>query len=287
MTIDATLEDTMGCGDVAAALDAARPNVTDLLGGTNVDGLGAIARRDDVTTEIVDLEQYLKAPRRQQGTVKALTGEGFITAFRQRVAGDDSTPAAVYADIDSCTLTAVLNDDEGQDAGWRDFRITYAPQATPEWTHWIGEQGLVEQDKFAATLEGGETEIRNPTATVMLELAETFHASSSAKFKQAGRRRDGRIQLAYEEEIEAQAGEGMVDIPEVFTIEVRPFYGADPVTVECKLRFRLDRGDLKIGYTIHRPDEIRRQSFIDDVVAQVTEALAGFPVLDAVPAAPR
>jgi uncharacterized protein YfdQ (DUF2303 family) len=251
-------------GDVAAALEAARPNIDHADIQVPPTAL-VLARRDDVVVEVVDTERLADAPRRSIGTVKALTAVGFLAA----VARVKTDATAVYADIDATTLTAVINDDLGTEPGWRDHRITYSPQVTPEWEHWINGQGLRTQGEFATVIEGGELEIREPSATVMLELAQTFQASSSAKFKQAGRLRDGRTQLVYEEDIEATAGEGLVAIPDVFVIEVRPFYGAEPRRVECRLRYRLDRGDLRIGYTIQRPEEILRDSFERDVVAQV------------------
>ncbi len=271
MTENPSLELEVGspAGDVAAALDAARPNVESL--AQPCPGVELLATRNDVKVHTVDLERWADEPTRARGLRRAVTAGGFVDLVNRL--GDVRT--IVYADLDQCELHAVLNDDvDGLTTGWRDHRVLFTPHPTPEWKLWIGGAGLKAQDEFAAILEEGETEIRNPSATVMLELAETFHASTSAKFKQAGRRRDGRTQLVYEEEIEATAGEGMVEIPDSFTIEVRPFYGASPVEVECRLRFRVARGDLAIGYVIHRPDEIRRASFERDVIGTITSGLS-------------
>lgn len=271
------MTDTTSTSDVAAALAEARPNIStvDVAAPASV---VAVARRVDVAVDIIDLERHQDQPARHKGDIKALSADGFIDAVRRL--DPDLDTAVAYADIDACRIVAILNDDDHLAPGWRDMRVTFEPTATPEWNHWIDGQGLAEQDRFARIIEEGELEIRNPSATVMLELAQTFHASSSAKFKQAGRLRDGRTQLVYEEEIEATAGEGLVAIPDLFTIEVRPFYGAESRTIECRLRYRLDRGDLKIGYTIHRPDEIRREAFHEDVMGRVDAS--GMSVLDAI-----
>lgn len=271
--------------EIGAALDAAQPGAQ-VVPHRGPDRLLLVATRPGHTTVEHDLERYLPAPARQRGTVRALTADGFVDAFQTRTEVD--SPAAVYADVDTLELVAVLNDDQGAGTGWRDHRITYNERWAPEWRHWLGRQGLGSQERFAETIDDGETEIREPSATQMLEIAETFHASTSAKFKQAGRQRDGRVQLAYEEEIEASAGDGgLVAIPETFTIEVRPFYGAQPRMVTCRLRFRLTKGELAIGYKIHRPDEIVRDAFLTDVVGHIRGALSGFPVIEANPAAPR
>ncbi len=279
---------TTPVGDVAAALDAARPLVqtVDHTADPHVIVTATPSGHGSVTTIEHDLERYLPGPQRQRGTVQAYTAAGFVAAFQQRTI--EGSPATIYADLDTCRLTAVLNDDIDDTAGWRDHRITYRPQPTPEWAHWTSHQGLVSQAEFAAALEEGETELIDPAPTVMLEIAQTFHASTSAKFKQHGRLRDGRTQLVYEEDIDAKAGdgEGLVTIPDTFTIRVRPFYGAEDVDVPCRLRYRVERGDLRIGYTIHRPDEVVRTSFIEDVVGHVAGELSGWPVIDAAPAEP-
>lgn len=262
--------------DVGAALDAARPNIDTV---DAVNGAVVVAHRDDVLIDTHDLERFAANPTRSRGNRAALTADGF-TDLVKRFGYEGTT---VYANVDSCSLVAVLNDDY-EDPGWRDDRVTFTPTPTPEWKHWTEHQGLTEQGKFAEVIEAGETEIRTPSATIMLQIAETFHASTQAKFKQAGRLKDGRVQLVYEEDIDAAAGEGLVAIPDVFVIEVRPFYGAEPVSVECRLRYRLDRGELKIGYFIHRPAEILRESFIGDVKAQVAEQVP-YPVVDAHPPA--
>jgi len=274
---------TSPTGDIAAALAAAAPHALVIEQHAD-DHLIVAASPSGIDINYEDLERYLPAPVRQRGTVKALTADGFTALFDQLTRPD--TPATVYADLDRTRLIAVLNDDIIDAAGWRDFRLTYEPQLTPAWRHWVGHARLTDQEAFALALEEGETEIVNPSATVMLDIAQSFHASTSAKFKQGGRLRDGRTQLTYEEEIEASAGEGLVEIPESFTIEVAPFYGAQPVAVQCRLRYRITRGDLTIGYTIHRPDEIVRTSFETDVMATVATALGDHLVVAATPADP-
>lgn len=266
---------------VSAALEAAQAHAQ-VLDANDEQNVYVVATRDDRRIHEIDLERYEDAPVRSRGTVRTFTAEGFLTSFRQLVGGE--RPATVYADPDQCRLVAVLNDDEAGNPGWRDHRIELDLKTTPEWSLWTGRQGLGPQARFAEVIEEGETEIVEPSATVMLEIAQTFHASTGAKFKQHGRLRDGRTQLSYEEEIEATAGEGLVDIPESFTIEVRPFYGADPVAVQCRLRYRLERGALTIGYQIHRPDDVRRTSFATDVVDHIREQLKGFVVVEGTPA---
>lgn len=270
--------------DVAAALEAAVDHHEPVV---DVNNAYVVAHRNDRTVTHVDLEQYLDRPVRQRGTVKALTAAGFVAAVVQRSQEPDGLgPAVVYADADRCGLVAVLNDDHVLTAGWRDHRVQLALAATPEWTHWTSRQGLGSQTRFAETIEDGEYEIVEPSATTMLEIAQTFQATTGARFKQRGRLKDGATQFTYEEDIEASAGSGEpLRIPDRFTIAVRPFFGVEARQVECRIRFRVSSDGLQIGYQMHRPDDVRRNAFAE-VVDTVREALAGYTVIEGTPAEP-
>lgn len=258
--------------DVAAALDAAQPSVEVI----EIDGdLHVIATAPGASAQTIHLERYRSEPSRPRGTVRAVTAAGFVTAVETR-----GKTGVLYADPDACKLVAVLND-----GGWRDDRVDLDLRPTPEWALWTGHQGLTSQEKFAAVIEEGAEEIVTPSPVSMLELAQTFHASTSAKFKQAGRLVDGRTQFTYEEEVDAKAGEGgALAIPAEFTLGLRPFFGADRIEVKARLRYRLSRGDLQIGYFLHRADDVRRAAF-EEVTASVGSAL-GLPLVAGSPASP-
>lgn len=286
---DTTLE-ALPSGDVAAALEAAEKHAQILPDVVDDGTLIVVAHRDDRVVEQIDLERYEAQPTRPRGTVKALTADGFVAAHKQLAGPEGRADAVIYANPDSCALVAVLNDDH-QDGGpgWRDHRIQLSLQTTPEWQHWTTNKGLKSQQQFAEIIEAGEDDIiGTPSATTMLEIAQTFHASIGAKFKQQGILRSGKTQLVYEEDIDAkgQTSEGLVDLPDSFTVAVRPFYGAEPRELVCKLRFRIKGGELAIGYTLNRPDEVKREAFATDVVGFVREQLTDATVIEGVPAEP-
>lgn len=290
-----TLEYTAELADasgVQAALDAAVPHVEVVETPAAGHSVVVVAYRNDRTVAQLDLERYLTGPTRARGTLQVFTADGFVTAYRQRTFEDDPDgnpgPTVSYADPDRCRLVAVLNDDHPGSPGWRDHRIELTLKPTPEWELWSGGQGLGSQEHFAEVIEAGEKEIVDPSPTVMLDIAQTFHASMGAKIKRANRLRDGRTQFVYDEDIEASAGAaGELTIPDKFTIRVRPFYGAQPVDVECRLRYRVDRGGaFVIGYTMDRADEVRRESFATDVLGQVREAIPNATIVEGVPGEP-
>lgn len=278
--------EVVGSGDIAAALDAARENVTVLTGDTPA--ALPVARRNDVAVEILDYEKFLPEPVRARGTVRVFTAEGFTAAYQHRTVDDARYGAVIYADPDQCRLVAVIDDDYGAHPGWREHRVQLDLKTTDEWTLWHNGQGYGTQEAFAEVVEAGEKEIVDPSATTMLDIAQTFHATVGAKVKRANRLSDGRTQFVYDEDIEASAGAaGELTIPGTFTIRVRPFLGSEPVEVECRLRYRVERGGaFKIGYQMDRPDEVKRESFARDVLDQVRVALPDAIVIEGVPAGP-
>lgn len=282
-----TLEATIDGGDVAAALAAAEPTSKTLVDYDIDSPLPLIVvRRGDHVIDQVNLERYAPRPHRPGGTVTVLTAEAFLTALQHRAHEADTV--AVYGDPDSCQLVAVLNDDYDGRGGWRDHRIELTLKPTPEWTHWTRCAGIGNQERFATVIEEGEDEIVEPSAAVMLDIAQSFHASTGGKFKKTHRLAGGKTQLVWEEDTDAKAGEsGEVKIPETFTLALRPFYGADPRPVTARLRWRISSGALQIGYELKRPDEVRREAFATDVLGAIEGGVpSDVPVIEGTPAGP-
>lgn len=190
-----------------------------------------------------------------------------------------------YHDAETLQVTVVLNDHDGNAAGdvnttgWRDHRITWTPTLTPEWKHWVNHQGLHDQLAFAEVLEDGEAEIEDPPVADMLEIVTTLHATRNAKYRAVGRPTTGRTQFVYEEQSDAKAGEkGELTIPDQFVIVVRPFFGADPWRVKARIRYRVVDGGFRIGYQLHRPDDVIRQAFD----AQIEELISNLDGVDTI-----
>lgn len=275
--------------DVAAALAAdlmaAGATATPL--DDHPDVLSVFTHRD-VTHQLLDLEQYAGTPRRARGTVQARTLDGVAEAIaRHRTA--DRKPV-MYHDAETLAVTVVLNDHRAgagdaynDDPGWRDHRITWTPTLTPEWKHWINNQGLHNQVRFAEILEDGEAEIAEPSAQDMLEIANTLHGTSSARYRAHGRPKTGVTQFLFEETSDVKAGEkGDLSIPDLFVIVVRPFFGSDPYRVKARIRTRTNDGNLSIGYQLHRPDDVIRHAF-DTHVAALIDGLEDVDTIEGLP----
>lgn len=225
-------------------------------------------------TATLDLESALDNPLRARGTIDVNSPEAFAAAVNQR-----GVPV-VYFSHPAATLVAVLNDDTGEDAGWRDYRVDLLSQLTPEWKHWREADGrMMSQEKFAQHIEDGLAELTDPAPAAMLDLAQTFHATTAAKFRAGRRLADGRTQFLYEEEIDAKAGEaGTLEIPKTLTLSVAPYYGSEVQTVNAWFRYRLNRDGLTLGYRIERAYTVEQRAFAL-IVERAQELLGDIPFI--------
>lgn len=220
--------------------------------------------------EVDDLERLQDHPNRMRGTVEPITAESFV-AYVNRHANEQST---VWWDEVAGTVEAVLNDHAGAEhfAGWADHRAVLRLRSTPEWDFWTKMDGvLVSQEQFAEHIEDGARELVEPDAATMLEVAQTFHATTQVQFRQATRLQSGTAQFVYDEEQQAKAGKaGSLSVPTEFVIALSPYIGEAPYRVTARLRYRVRSGGLAIGYKLDRPDRVRR-----DAVSQIAERMAG------------
>lgn len=231
-----------------------------------------VALHKDMEVRVLDGHHLRDRPRRPKGRIPVTTSESFVTAVGQRQLADHQP--VLYADEQSMRLVCILNDDGQAGPGWRDYTIEFWPSTTPEWARWIeADDEYLDQDAFADLIERGLKEIVDPVATEMLELAQTFQATTAARFKSGAVGRTGARTIAWEEEIEATGGkEGQIDIPAEFTLALRPFYGSidqdfegawvpSRFRLKASLRFRLREGKLAIGYRLDEPHEVKRHAW--------------------------
>lgn len=250
-----------------------------------------------VTTH--DHEKLAPTPRRSHGVVTVRDAEGFMLAVQQRQTGpvsvyaDEATAGVIY-DERSVTprrsvpsLVAVLNDDQGGTPGWRDHIVCLELERTPEWLHWLSRDGrLSPQHDFARHVEDGLREIVAPSPADMLDMAQSFQAITNAKFRGGQRLKTGERQFTYDEEVTAKAGaESQITIPDEFTLEVAPFYGAEPARVRAAFRFQLRQAELTLGYKLDRPHEVERAAF-RAIMSAVSEQM-GVAIIAGVAPTPR
>ncbi len=209
--------------------------------------------------EILDLERFQTAPRRATGTVAAATVEAFIDYVKVHYAPASTT---VWVEPTKGAIVAVLDDHTAEGPFWGQHRVKLTLTPSDEWLRWARYDGkLLGQEEFAEHIEESQLDIVEPDGATVLEIAESFHATTSASFKSAKRLSSGEVQFAYVEELKASAGsKGDIEIPKSIQVVLAPFLGEDRVPIEALIRYRLREGKLAIGYKLVRPDDVVRHA---------------------------
>ncbi len=218
----------------------------------------AIVVPEGASLQLPDLSRWRPAPARKTGVYRPATVAA-LTAYLEWQQLADATTVWVHP---TSGLVSAIIDDNGETPGYGQHRAVLQMSHTPEWTHWAGLDGqLVGQEAFAEHVEAGLEEIVEPDAATVLEIAQSFHATSSATFRQATRLQSGEQKLVYDETIDAKAGpSGDLTVPTVILLALSPFLGEDRYKLTARLRFRLNAGKLTLGYLLDRPDAVIRDA---------------------------
>lgn len=249
--------------DMAAVIETARLAVEPK--EVDVDTVYAVVDGERVVP--LDLERFMAVPRRRRGRYLPATVDAF-KAYVARFATEEAT--TVWVHPTSGEIVAVIDDHTQETPDWREHTAQTQLQHTPEWMHWIGKDGqMLGQVAFAEHIEDGLPEIRDPDGATMLEVAQTFHAHTTAQFRSSNRLHSGETRLQYDEEVKASAGaSGDMVVPSELTLAIAPFVGEEAYKVLARLRFRVSSGQLTLGYRLDRPDAVVR-----DCLAKIVERL--------------
>lgn len=215
-------------------------------------------------------------PDRRKANVKLQDAGSFI-GYVQLYA-DDRT--RVFADATKFNFLSIL-DYHGtgeRQPEFLDHRASFQMALSDQWKTWFGKNDTAfSQSDFADFLEDNAADIRNPEAATMLEVASDLRAKIDVNFESKTVRKNGQNQLTYNETINASIGKGNLEVPERFTIGIPVFYGEDPISVQCRLRFRIAGGKLSFHYKMDRASEVQNEAF-DKAVASIGHSL-GISVL--------
>lgn len=253
----------------------------------------AITTPTDAGTKVHDLEQlaaaYADRPRRKTGTVKVQDAASFV-AYLEKHALPESE---VFADPRTYQLVAVINAHQGihslddtreAPAGHGDHRLVLDLVQTQAWKAWAEhDRKFMSQASFAEHIEDNAFDVVEPDSATMLELAQSFQASSSVNFKRGERLHSGVVSLRFEETQSATAGQsGDIEIPTSFVLSLAPFEGGELVPVTARFRYRIRSGELSMSYALVQPHDIARAAY-DRIVTDVAGAIDA-PVLYGTPA---
>ncbi|WP_406156909.1 DUF2303 family protein [Streptomyces canus] len=224
--------------------------------------------------------QYTGTLARKTGTTTVRDAASFLVYYAKHK--DDATE--VYSDVEALSVTAVLNAHSADEPDFGDHRLVLGLRRTKAWQQWLALDGkFVDQDAFANFLEDQLPYLVEPDAATMLEIAQSIKATTKAEFQSSSRLQSGERKFAYVEETKGTAGaKGELQIPETFKIAIPPFEGADAYSMTARFKYRIDRGQLALGFKLEQPEERAKAAFAD-VLGAIAAGIAT-PVLNGIPA---
>lgn len=226
-----------------------------------------------IDNEIVSLEEYLDDPRRKRSRVTIRDVESFI-AYLKRFAEPHTV---VFANLPNFVFTGVVDYHEEGTSGraqWCDHVVTFTLAKTPEWIRWNdSNKKKMNQWEMAQFLEDNVPNIAQPPGALIVEIARSLDAKKSITFASSVRLESGEHQLTYHETINGTAKGGSVQIPESFTLGIKPFEGSDAYQLDARFRYRIEGGGaLALWYDLLRPERVLEDAFreaqkkIDDAI---------------------
>jgi len=219
------------------------------------------------------LEKHLPHPNRKKGTVTVADRRSFGAYWRKHA--PDS--AEVYADVESGTITAVIDAHGSDYAGWAQHRCVLKLRPAPAWCRWVNlNDQLFSQQTFAEHIEKSRLEIVSPDGATLLEVAQTIQATTTAKFESGVQLTSGQRRFQYAETTAARAGQaGQLEIPATFTVRLQPWVAGPAIEAEAHLRYRTGPDGLQLGYVLS-PDPVElREAVFDQLVREIEDDLNG------------
>ncbi len=218
--------------------------------------------------------QFTDAPLRAMSTYKPATVAAFVGLVERHI---DENETTIWAHPTSGRFVAVFNDHGTLGPAWRDHRANLQLIVPPEWSQWLAWDGkLLDQIAFAEFVEDHLSEIVEPDGATMLEIAQSFHATTKATFRSAqrfeGRPRPGAVPAWAVTSSSCESGK--LEIPAEFKVALRPFIGEAACKLTALLRYRQGNGKLQLGFKLQRPDEAVR-IVLDGIVSQLEERFPG------------
>lgn len=152
---------------------------------------------------------------------------------------------------------------------------------SPEWLAWSGKsERLMNQTEFAEFIEDHARDILTPDPTTMLEVATGLHANTSAKFRSAINQANGTVQMQYDEETAGTVKGSSIPVPTQFQIGVRPFMGTERYPIDCRYRYRIDSGNLRMMFKCLHMEDVT-ETAMDGIVGRIRDETGVMPALGA------
>lgn len=215
--------------------------------------------------QVIDTDKYAATPRHVEAARVVTDAASFANYVNRH-----KTPGTeVYAHTNSSTVVAIIDSHEGTDAeaGWQKHRLTLALEKSKSWIAWESIDGqLMDQATFADFLDDRWSDVIEPDAALMVDLATTFQAKTKVDFDSGVRMDSGEVKLTYAETVTARAGQkGEITIPKKVKLALRPYVGGPIYSIWAHFRYRLVGGDVRMGFRLERPENTLDAAFADIV----------------------
>lgn len=224
-----------------------------------------------------DLTSLLPAPTRKKGVTTLLDVGSFIAVVNDQK-GDATR---LFSTLNPPSFTAVFNA-TAVGTGWGDHRASYDLPLSSEWKAWDDmDNDKVNQVTLAQFVENNLEDVVSPDGATLLEICRTLQAKKSVEFASGIRLSNGENQLTFKEEINGTAGNGNLNIPEIFKIGIPVFENGEKWSLDVRLRYRIDGPKLTMWIELVRPHKVL-EAAVNDVrqkIAAETElqVLNGHP----------
>jgi len=229
--------------------------------------------------QVIDVRDRIETgrpfPNRKKGSVTVTETIAFLRYLEKH--GLDQTE--LYGNAKRGIITAIINADHATDskvaeglAGWSDHQVTLNLPFTTDWKEWTAHNNEYrDQATFAEFIEDHLTNFVEPTGADMLELAQSFNATTRVDFESSSRVSNGESRLGYRENTSASAGKtGSLTIPDTFTIGIQVYERGPLYAVTARFRYRIVDAKLRLAYKLNRPEDVLNAAF-DDVLAEIGE----------------
>ncbi|HEV7344169.1 MAG TPA: DUF2303 family protein [Devosia sp.] len=192
-------------------------------------------------------------------------------SFKDYIVAFKSSTAICKASLGHNEIVAVLDYHGGAREGDRDSALPQRAVHTVtlkcpfdlDYAKWRGvfDKPLT-QNGFGNVLEDLVHTISEPAVADLQEAIDELRIDRAVRFKSGVNRRNGTVQLTYEEiEGDGDNGGGKVNLPEEIKIIVPIFQGGPLIELVAKLRYRMEKGVVAFIVTVPGLDKIERDQF--------------------------
>ena len=254
------------------------------------DGLPIFAIKDGYRVDMHP--ELMPRPARPVGTLALANLPSFCRHFKKYK--DSDSIILVDADPEGkrgANFTGILNYHSTTAAAHGDFQCKYTAKLSVEWNKWMASNNKVmAHATFLEFLEDVRDLITEPDSAGLLDLIGSLEGKVDAHFENALNLHNGRMKLAYSEDVELRAGGGQpgairkgdMEVPTQIVAGIAPFEFGSAYKVVSKLRYRVQNRTLVFAYEVQQPHVIIMDA-VKDQVAQVSELTGTEPLYGLLP----